>query len=125
VRRDDGTWLLTGEPLTEGTAASEVIRQRRRLMPAPGAEPRDEPAVALTEAPDAELHREVRDRRLSALRDSLEAAHQAATRNAAAVEALAEQTSVLQQLTIEMRAERAERLTALRAAALRRGEHPD
>jgi hypothetical protein len=39
LRREDGTWLLTGEPVSappEG--AAEVIRQRRRLMPSP-AEP--------------------------------------------------------------------------------------
>ena len=41
-RRDDGTWLLTGEPVSappEG--AAEVIRQRRRLMPSPAEEPAD------------------------------------------------------------------------------------
>jgi CRP/FNR family cyclic AMP-dependent transcriptional regulator len=39
LRRDDGTWLLTGEPVSappEG--AAEVIRQRRRLMPSPAEE---------------------------------------------------------------------------------------
>src|SRR6478752_3105343 len=41
VRRDDGTWLLTGEPIAvPGASAAEVIRQRRRLMPTP-----QEPAV--------------------------------------------------------------------------------
>ena len=38
-RRADGTWLLTGEPVSappEG--AAEVIRQRRRLMPSPPVE---------------------------------------------------------------------------------------
>src|SRR4051794_20546632 len=33
VRRDDGTWLLTGEPVATGATAAEVVRQRRRLMP--------------------------------------------------------------------------------------------
>src|SRR4051812_3131143 len=33
VRRDDGTWLLTDEPLAESRNAIEVVRQRRRLMP--------------------------------------------------------------------------------------------
>src|SRR4051794_17078023 len=34
VRRDDGTWLLTGEPVSvPAEAVAEVIRQRRRLMP--------------------------------------------------------------------------------------------
>ena len=41
-RRDDGTWLLTGEPVAMPAApAAEVVRQRRRLMPTAG-EP-DEP----------------------------------------------------------------------------------
>ena len=41
-RRDDGTWLLTGEPVSappEG--AAEVIRQRRRLMPSRAEESAD------------------------------------------------------------------------------------
>ena len=33
IRRDDGTWLLTGEPVASSAGAVEVIRQRRRLMP--------------------------------------------------------------------------------------------
>src|SRR3954454_8092128 len=33
ARRDDGTWLLTGDPVSlPAEAAAEVIRQRRRLM---------------------------------------------------------------------------------------------
>src|SRR6478735_8980008 len=48
VRRDDGTWLLTGEPIAvPGASAAEVIRQRRRLMPTP-----QEPAVDEVRAPD-------------------------------------------------------------------------
>src|SRR3954466_8065014 len=45
-RRDDGTWLLTGEPVSvPAEAAAEVIRQRRRLMPhAEEPEPEPEPA---------------------------------------------------------------------------------
>ena len=34
VRREDGTWLLTGEPIAlAGGTVAEVMRQRRRLMP--------------------------------------------------------------------------------------------
>src|SRR6185436_2323522 len=34
IRREDGTWLLTGEPVdVPAEGAAEVIRQRRRLMP--------------------------------------------------------------------------------------------
>jgi CRP/FNR family cyclic AMP-dependent transcriptional regulator len=48
TRRPDGTYLLTGEPLTRSAASTaEVIRQRRRLMPVPGVEPREpEPSAA-------------------------------------------------------------------------------
>jgi hypothetical protein len=109
VRRDDGTWLLTGEPVAASASAAEVIRQRRRLMPET-----DEPAVVtagLTNEP------EPRQRKLDDLRASLEAAHDAAKRNRAAVELLVSQTSALQQRTVELRAERAERLQALRSAA--------
>src|SRR6478735_631307 len=48
VRRDDGTWLLTGEPIAvPGASAAEVIRQRRRLMPTT-----QEPTVDEVRAPD-------------------------------------------------------------------------
>ena len=34
TRRDDGTWLLTGEPVAvPGAHAADVVRQRRRLQP--------------------------------------------------------------------------------------------
>src|SRR4051795_5175641 len=40
VRRPDGTWLLTGEPVSlPAEAVAEVIRQRRRLMPTPAEAP--------------------------------------------------------------------------------------
>src|SRR4051812_28062261 len=48
ARREDGTWLLTGEPVSvSAESAAEVVRQRRRLMPTPG-ELSAEPAVVLT-----------------------------------------------------------------------------
>jgi CRP/FNR family transcriptional regulator, cyclic AMP receptor protein len=111
VRRDDGTWLLTGEPETATAATAEVIRQRRRLMPettepAPPAE-HLEPAT-----PPAG--------RLEDLRASLHAAREAASRNRVALEQIAAQTSALQQRTVELRTERTERMQALRAAAARR-----
>ena len=41
-RRDDGTWLLTGEPVSvPPDGAAEVIRQRRRLMPSRAEESAD------------------------------------------------------------------------------------
>jgi hypothetical protein len=112
VRRDDGTWLLTGEPVVSSASALEVIRQRRRLMPetpepqGPDVEPAAEPAV-----PGA---------RLAELQASLETARASAARNIAALEQLAAETSSLRERTVQLRAERAERLEALRAAADRR-----
>src|SRR5215213_3662532 len=52
VRRDDGTWLLTGEPPSvPADSAAEVIRQRRRLMPSPEAEePAEEELVMVGQA---------------------------------------------------------------------------
>jgi hypothetical protein len=112
VRRDDGTWLLTGEPVSTAVAAAEVIRQRRRLMP----ESREPEVVvaAVAEAPAPPAGR------LGDLRASLDAAREASARNRAALEALAAQTSTLQQRTMELRGERAKRLEALRAAAAQR-----
>jgi hypothetical protein len=114
IRRDDGTWLLTAEPVVGNANALEVIRQRRRLMPEtpepagpePELEPAGEPAVP--------------GPRLASLQASLEAARASAARNIAAVEALAAETSALRQRTVELRAERAVRLEALKAAAARR-----
>jgi CRP/FNR family transcriptional regulator, cyclic AMP receptor protein len=106
VRREDGTWLLTGEPVTATASAADVIRQRRRLMPETGA-----PALAaVAPAP------------VDDLRASLSAAREAANRTLAALEEIAAETSALRQRTVELRAERAERLEALRDAAAWRRE---
>jgi Crp-like helix-turn-helix domain len=109
VRRDDGTWLLTGEPVSASASAAEVIRQRRRLMPAAQLEPGEPP-------PAAEPH----NPRLEDLRATLHAARETASRNRVALEQLAAQTSALQQRTVELRRERLERLQALRSAAASR-----
>jgi hypothetical protein len=113
IRRDDATWLLTGEPLSGSAGALDVVRQRRRLMPTaeePDLEPEPEAAVAA----------EPTGGRLGDLQASLEAARQAAARNAAALEQLATTTSALRARTVELRAERAKRLEALRGAAAKR-----
>ncbi len=114
VRRDDGTWLLTGEPVASAATAAEVIQQRRRLMP----ESDDgEVVAAVADAPAAHG-----PTRLDDLRASLDAARETSARNRAALETLAAETSALQQRTIDLRADRAQRLEELRAAAqLRRG----
>jgi CRP/FNR family transcriptional regulator, cyclic AMP receptor protein len=115
VRREDGTWLLTGEPVAETAAAAEVVRQRRRLMPETSVTP-VAPVLPSRLVPAGRG-----DLRLADLRASLAAAREAANRNRAALEQLADVTSALQQRTVQLRAERAQRLDALREAAARRG----
>jgi hypothetical protein len=115
LRRDDGTWLLTGEPVSTTVSAAEVIRQRRRLMPE-SAEP--VPAVVATPAAVPA------PARLDDLRASMSAARDTADRARLKLEQLAAETSALQQRTVELRAERAERLDALRDAAARRRDRP-
>jgi len=104
VRRDDGTWLLTGEapPSMDGDA-SEVVRQRRRLMP------EETPTLPPTAA------------RLQELRASLNAAQETAAQRSRDFEALQLETSQLRERTVALRRERAERVEQLRSAARRRG----
>jgi CRP/FNR family cyclic AMP-dependent transcriptional regulator len=105
VRRDDGTWLLTGEPVSVATSsAAETVRQRRRLVPST-AEP--DPAVAPPE-------------RLAELRSSLDAARAASDRNRQDLDALQAATESLRERTVELRARRQQHLAELRAAADRR-----
>ena len=110
VRRDDGTWLLTGEPVNvPRESVTEVIRQRRRLMP--GAEPSHE----LDDEPEAGEHRLAE--RLLELRTSMAAATLSSQRQREALTALQSQTATLRERTIQLRAEREARLGALRRAA--------
>jgi hypothetical protein len=103
VRRDDGTWLLTGEaPGSVDGDASEVVRQRRRLMP-------DETQVGPPPAA-----------RLEELRASLAAAHEAAAQRGREFEALQLETNQLRDRTVALRNDRAERVEQLRIAARRR-----
>jgi CRP/FNR family transcriptional regulator, cyclic AMP receptor protein len=107
VRREDGTWLLTGEPVSlPAEAVAEVIRQRRRLMPttAEASEPlaRHEPAG-----------------RLGEMQGSLAAIRTAAAQSQADFAALQSETLALRQRTVELRSRRAEHLRALRAAGRR------
>ena len=113
VRRDDGTWLLTGEPITEppsGESAAELVRQRRRLMPTPD-EPK--PPVAPVEARPS-------DDRLIELRTSLQAARMASERHREALGALQAETAALRARTLELRAERSRRVESIRRAATER-----
>jgi CRP/FNR family cyclic AMP-dependent transcriptional regulator len=112
TRREDGTWLLTGEPVAVSVdAAAELVRQRRRLMPSAAEPP---PAAAEPRA----AH--VPDDRLLTLRASLEAARAAAQRHKRDLDFLQAETATLRDRTIELRATRRDHLDALKAAADRR-----
>ncbi len=103
VRREDGTWLLTGEPVDVPMAA-EVVRQRRRLMP-----------TAVEE--DFEV---APSDRMVALQTSLEAAREAAQRHRENLDVLQGETAALRERTVELRERRQRHVTELRAAAERR-----
>jgi len=112
IRRDDGTWLLTGEPVDVPSAdPAEVIRQRRRLMPTESGR-----------RPAAPTHEP--GRRLVELQLSLEAAQVASRRHLEMLELLRAKTTETRERTIELRAQRHEHLQALRAAARDRRDRP-
>jgi CRP/FNR family transcriptional regulator, cyclic AMP receptor protein len=106
-RRDDGTWMLTGEPLVATADPAETVRQRRRLMP----RPHEEPLPLPPERPAAP--------RLETLRAALAAAQEAARSRARDLEALQLQTEALQARMIELRDRRLDRVVALRDHAER------
>ncbi len=110
VRRDDGTWLLTGEPVSApADAAAELVRQRRRLMPV------TEEAPLETSAPPPEP-----GDRLQSMQASLEAARAAAEQHRREFEVLQAETASLRDRTVELRALRSEHVQRLRDAARRR-----
>ncbi|MDA0166333.1 Crp/Fnr family transcriptional regulator [Solirubrobacter ginsenosidimutans] len=114
-RRDDGTWLLTGQPLAMPDAnVTELIRQRRRLVPnavepdvpeAVGAPARGEPSE-----------------RLAVLRSSLEAARAASQQHRRDLDVLQAETAALRERTVELRSRRQHYVGELRAAADQRRE---
>lgn len=106
VRRDDGTWLLTGEPVdVPPDATAEVIRQRRRLMPTPT-------------GPDPAF--EIRPmERLSELQRALDAARAAAEEHRRNFDLLLAETAALRERRDELRRQRSEHLRRLREAARR------
>jgi hypothetical protein len=99
VRREDGTWLLTGEPVAVPVEC-EVVRQRRRLMPTASEEAFDVPPSDQVVALQTSL-----DRRRENL-DSLQG-----------------QTAALHERTVELRERRQRHVADLRAAAERRREN--
>jgi DNA-binding FadR family transcriptional regulator len=81
IRREDGTWLLTGEPVAvPDQSAAEVIRQRRRLMPEP--------------APD-EVELDPSAERIAELQVALSAARAASDEHRRALDALLAETTAL------------------------------
>jgi hypothetical protein len=107
ARRDDGTWLLTGEPVAvPGATVAETVRQRRRLVPT-ATEPDPGPVATQPE-------------RLVELRTSLEAARAASQRNRQDLDLLQAATASLRERTVELRARRQQHVAELRAAADRR-----
>ncbi len=111
VRRDDGTWLLTGDPIAVPAAsAAEVIRQRRRLMPAP-LEAAPEPAADEQRVPDE---------RMTELQASLVTIRESARLRREEFDVLQAETLALRERTVELRARRAAYLEQLRQAARRR-----
>jgi CRP-like cAMP-binding protein len=110
VRRDDGTWLLTGDPPVESAAGHlEIIRQRRRLMPPEPEHPAPREPAATPAAPP----------RLEQLRASLASALERSAREGQTLAALQDELAAVRQHTLELRRQRGEHLDALRAAARR------
>ena len=114
VRRDDGTWLLTGEPVSlPDQSTAELIRQRRRLMPG-AVDPEVQDLVAVGEATRPE-HRPAD--RLRELQTSIQAAQRVSRQHRESLAVLQTETAALRERTVELRAERQRRLEALRGAA--------
>lgn len=111
IRREDGTWLLTGEPVAvSGDAAAEVIRQRRRLMPNPEERaPQVAPAAVALAEPAGE--------RMVELQASLAAARALTIQHRRELDAIRAEASALRERTLELRTRRADHLRRLRAAA--------
>jgi CRP/FNR family transcriptional regulator, cyclic AMP receptor protein len=111
VRRDDGTWLLSGEPPLEQDSADDPVRQRRRLMPA---FVEAEPAAPVSDRPPT-------DSRLVELRASMTAVREESAARLRQLAELQAELQVLREQTLKQRRARAEHLERLRAAAARRG----
>jgi DNA-binding transcriptional ArsR family regulator len=106
VRRDDGTWLITGEPpepvADEGT---DLVRQRRRLEPA--SQPAEEPVDLVVEPSE----------RLRDLQRTLARVRETADTQSERFRLLEAETLTLRERTAQLRVSRADHLEALRNAA--------
>jgi CRP/FNR family transcriptional regulator, cyclic AMP receptor protein len=122
VRRDDGTWLLTGDPPLEQEAVAELIRQRRRLMPESAQERLPLVAAAAPPEPVAPKPEYLPAARLAELRASVAAAREQTQARAREFAALQAELQVLREQTLRQRRARATHIDELRAAATRRDE---
>jgi hypothetical protein len=94
VRRPDGTWLLTGEALSD-EAAAEVVRQRRRLMPETEFEP-----MAIADPP---LREHTDDSQMAVLRKAIDAARATALATGRDLETLRSETTALHERSAALR----------------------
>jgi hypothetical protein len=100
ARRQDGTWLLTGEPVSNpGASAAEVIRQRRRLVPRSD----EAEAAPLPVAPLAV------GQRMEELRLALSAARETSEAQVRQLAALRTETAALRERTVRLRTQRQRR----------------
>ncbi len=112
VRREDGTWLLTGEPVDVPAEAVEVVRQRRRLMPS---------SEQLAHGDLAETAERVTgaSERLTQLQASMHAAREASAEHRRNFDIVRAETASLRERRDALRAQRAEHVRQLREAARR------
>jgi CRP-like cAMP-binding protein len=100
-RRQDGTWLLLGAPVGVDVEPSEVVRQRRRLMPASSLEP-DLAPVAI--APVAMPAQSPGHDQVVELRESLRVLRANADDRCRVLRELCDQAALLQRRTAVVRA---------------------
>jgi hypothetical protein len=97
-RRQDGTWLLVGEPEGVDVDTAEVVRQRRRLMPPTALETDDD--VAVVEEPPP-----IGPPAAALMRESLRVLRERAVDRARVLRELTDQASALHVRTLAIRAE--------------------
>jgi CRP/FNR family cyclic AMP-dependent transcriptional regulator len=98
-RRQDGTWLLLGAPVGVGVEPSEVVRQRRRLMPMTALAP--EPEI-VPEAPAAAVP--ARQPELIEIRESLRVLRESADDRSRVLRELCDQAAALRLRNLAVRA---------------------
>jgi CRP/FNR family transcriptional regulator, cyclic AMP receptor protein len=99
-RRQDGTWLLLGAPVGVDVERSEVVRQRRRLMPASALESQLAPVAVEPAALSAPPGNDP----VVELRESLRLLRAQAADRARVLKELCDQAAVLQRRTAVVRA---------------------